>query len=454
MTDLTNTTRKALARVLIKYLDQQIARPSAKAFIFAYLYVVLPKIFNRVIVSVQQGKLKESISSIGKILYRALHPLKFPMFAANLIGGINLLEPIIYGMVKKSKILSKPQSNLFVATFISSFLAAVATFPVFQGHILSYGRYFSLDLTLLVATRALDTTLSSTLSKIMPVGVAGFGDSLLFLYSCSFIMYSWFYHPEALPPAYRNWITSAADMDTELIEVLKLVKEGTIEYGKESEAHKDILAPLCERYGQDKKRGDLVTNIPIECELVHSFKTKNCELHSLWRFARGFSFAMKIYGPINALMLLIPKKNVSMKLRIIRALRSSIRSSCFLGTFIGLYWYAVCLSRTRLLPKIFPQIPRSRWDNTIGPTAGALLCGFSSLIETPIRRKELALFVAPRAMGTFVPSTPTKLNMMVERVVFSLSMAVLVAYSKSNPKNVRGIFGKGLQQVFHIQSYI
>ena len=114
----------------------------------------------------------------------------------------------------------------------------------------------------------------------------------------------------------------------------------------------------------------------------------------------------------------------------IRAIKSSIRSASFLGAFIGFYWYAVCLARTRLLPKLFPKIPRVRFDDTICAASGAFMCGFSSFIETPQRRKELALFVAPRGLGTLVPLEPTKKNLAIESIVFSIGLAVLVAYSR------------------------
>ena len=113
----------------------------------------------------------------------------------------------------------------------------------------------------------------------------------------------------------------------------------------------------------------------------------------------GFKFAIGVYAPLNLLMLIFPLK-VKMLARLFRAIKSSIRSASFLGAFIGFYWYAVCLARTRLLPKLFPKIPRVRFDDTICAASGAFMCGFSSFIETPQRRKELALFVAPRGLGT------------------------------------------------------
>lgn len=444
-----------VAKVLLKHLDKRVAKPSLKAFFFAYLYVCLPKIFNHVILSIRQKKYHEIIPRVVKILVNALNTSKFPMFAAKLVAGINILEPLIYKVLKRSQVSSGPVELLFLSTLTSSFISSFISFPKFQNHILTYGRYYTLDLTLLVCTRALDTALSATLAKYSEgtkLGKLVDGNAILFIVSLSFIMFSWFFRPHALPPSYRKWITSAANMDQEIIDALKHLRDGTLKYGERCE-HETILDTYCERYGVDKSRGSLILNQPLECTTVHAFKTESCELHALWRFVRGFSFAIKIYGPLNGLMLLFPMKNQKMSQRLLYALKSSMRSSVFLGAFISFYWYGVCLARRRVLPKLFPNEPMTKWDDTYAPTFGAIACGFSLFIESVQRRKELALFVAPRALGTVIPLEPTLRNLRIESVVFSISLAVLVACSKSDPKNVRGIFGKGLKQVFSIDSY-
>ncbi|KAI5964849.1 uncharacterized protein KGF55_001919 [Candida pseudojiufengensis] len=447
-----STNRRTLQKhLLIKYLINGVAKPSLKAFIYAYLYLVLPKVLGQIISAIKKHKYNKIYPRVKKTMIKALHIRKFPMFSASLIAGINILEPIIYGLLKNNKKFKSPSSKLFISTLISSLISALITFPLYQNHVVQIGRYNSLDLTLLVTTRALDTAFSSSLSKIVHPNLSKYGDALLFILSCTPIMFCWFFYPERLPPAYSKWITSAANMDPDFIEVLRLVRNKDLIYGQHG-PYEDFLGPYFERYGKDPKRGNTVINQPIECEAVHAFKTKSCELHALWRFWRGFKFAATVYLPLNLLMLLFPSK-IKMSARLIRALKSSIRSSCFLGAFIGFYWYAVCLARTRILPYLFPKVPKVRWDDTICPAAGALACGFSSFVETPQRRKELALFVAPRGLGTLVSSEPSERNLRIESIVFSISLAILVAYSRSKSSSVRGIFGKGLKQIFNVNTY-
>ncbi|EGW35235.1 uncharacterized protein SPAPADRAFT_58439 [Spathaspora passalidarum NRRL Y-27907] len=385
-------------------------------------------------------------------MIKALHPRKFPMFAARLIAGINLIEPLMFTILKKTKLFShRSTTNVFVSTLFSALLSALVNFPTYQNHIIGYDRFNSLDLTLLVATRAIDTVFSSELGKIVPTWLVPYGDVVLFTVSSAFIMYSWFFHVERLPPAYHQWITSAANMDHDIYEVLRLIKSKKLVYG-EPGPYSDFLGPYFEKYGKDPKDANTTINLPISCEAVHAFKTKSCELHALWRFYRGFKFAFTVYGPLNLLLLLLPKKK-KMSQRLLRALTTSVRSSAFLGAFIGIYWYSVCLARTRLFPLLAPKVPRTRYDDTIAPAMGAIMCGLSSLVETPQRRKELALFVAPRGLGTLVSADATTENLQIESIVFSVCLAILVAYSKSKPSTVRGIFGKGLNLVFNIDYY-
>ncbi|KAG5417428.1 hypothetical protein I9W82_005062 [Candida metapsilosis] len=447
----TSIKRKNYNAMLIHALMHRVGKPSLKAFLYAYLYLVLPKVIKAIVSAVKKGKYDRMIPRIKKTMIKALHPRKFPIFAASLITGINVLEPMVYGLIRKTKALGTPSSALFVSTLISALASALVTFPLFQSHVVNLGRYNSLDLTLLVATRAMDTVFSSTLSHITPPGLSKYGDALLFIASSTLVMFAWFYHPEKLPPAYSKWITSAANMDPDFIEVLRLVKNKDLIYGQHG-PYEDFLTPYCLRYGKDPKRGNTFINQPIDCEVVHAFRSKSCEVHALWRFWRGFKFAITVYGPLNLFMLVFPSKIKTSK-RLLRAFKSSIRSSCFLGAFIGLYWYGVCLARTRVLPKLFPKIPRTRFDDTICAASGAVMCGFSSFLETAQRRKELALFVAPRALGTLIPSEPSKINLKIESFVFSISLAILVAYSRNRSSSVRGIFGKGLKQVFNVQEY-
>ena len=91
----------------------------------------------------------------------------------------------------------------------------------------------------------------------------------------------------------------------------------------------------------------------------------------------------------------------------------------------------MCLVRTRiplaLLPNVNPQI----WDSGLCTGLGCFLCGFSVLIENKRRRREMSLYVVPRAlyatMEEIVPrallygSARDALARWAERSIFALS---------------------------------
>ena len=414
-----------------QYLVRGVLKPSVRGFVYGYVYVVLPRLLKVIGKARREKQLKSQLwQRIKRVLVRACHPAKFPMFVARFVAGIRLLQPLIASVY--------PSSSPFTSTFGAALILGLVNFGSYQRHVL---RFLSLDFTLIVATRAFDTAFLQMCYLVVPAAV---GDGLLFVLACLFIMYAWFFEPQTLPPSYRNWITAAANMDSEIVRILKAFRDRKAEYGTPEPTHLQMMYDYCTRYGQAPERGDFVVTQPIECETVHAFKCKSCELHALWRFQRGFLFALKVYGPLNAVMWLIRRGLV------LRAVVSTARSLAFLGAFIGLYWYAVCLTRTRLAPQLFPNVDRRKWDVTYAPTAGAMLCGFSGFIETAARRKELALFVTPRALGTLVATDcKCRKHLMMENVCFSVLMAVLAAYLGVYPKRVRGLFGKGLARVLN-----
>src|SRR5205814_8132431 len=97
-----------------------------------------------------------------------------------------------------------------------------------------------------------------------------------------------------------------------------------------------------------------------------------------------------------------------------------------------------------------PSKSRTVWDNTTGPFIGCLLCGWSILLESPKRRGEMALYVAPRAMDTVLP-VPESASIRegtesgrkrLESIAFAVSLAVLMTASKYGGKDsVRGFIG-------------
>jgi len=158
---------------------------------------------------------------------------------------------------------------------------------------------------------------------------------------------------------------------------------------------------MCKDYSWPLDWGDPTKVIPIPCEMVHMGTGPSCHWHALVRFAKAFKFAMAMYLPLQLLLRATHPSFAALR----KACKEAVRSSTFLGAFIALFYYGVCLSRTRLGPWLFSKntITPMMWDSGLCVRAGCLLCGWSILAEVEKRRQELALFVAPRAAATIFP---------------------------------------------------
>lgn len=270
----------------------------------------------------------------------------------------------------------------------------------------------TIDLTLFAMTRAAETiigdlwsrhksltTSSATWMRFQRL-ISNFTDASVFAISSGVIMWSWIYHPNALPRAYNKWIGAAAQVDHRLIELLRRARIGEFVYGRDAE--KDpVLESMCKDFNWPLKWGNPSKTIPIPCEIVHSGLGPSCSWHAMVRFSRAFKFAFVTYLPLQLFMKL---RKPSWK-ALWRALGEALRSSVFLGGFVALFWSGVCLSRTRLGPKVLSSkvVTPMMWDQGLCIRAGCVLCGWSILIEAARRRQEVAFFVAPKAAATCLP---------------------------------------------------
>ena len=234
-------------------------------------------------------------------------------------------------------------------------------------------------------------------------------------------MWAWFYLPERLPYSYGRWIGEAAQIDKRLIEALRSCRRAEWTYGK-PKGDKEVLESMCRDYGFPEEWGDTSKTVPIPCELVHMGCGPSCEKHALWRFAKSFVFACSTYFP---LQLILQWRSRSVK-AYMKAAKAAARSSAFLGLFITLFYYSVCLARTRLGPKLFSyqQVTPMMWDSGLCVGAGCFMCGWSILVENARKRREVALFVAPRAAATLLPRRyerkVCRINHLLEHMLLSM----------------------------------
>jgi hypothetical protein len=278
--------------------------------------------------------------------------------------------------------------------------------------------------------------LESTISRLT--------DPTIFAVSCTFIMWAWFYYPSRLPQAYSQWISKAAAVDPRLIEALRRCRTQEIRYGQDT-GQASLLQAMARDYEWPLDWGDPAKSIPYPCDMVHMGCGSSCELHAVSRFLRSFKWAMATYIPLNLLLVV---RNPRLK-ALRSALQSAARSSAFLAAFITFFFYGVCLTRTRVGPHLIGHdaASRDRIDGGLCVGSGCFLCGWSILIEAPGRRKDIGLFVAPRALATLLPRRYALDKQWRETLVFAASTGVVFACTLENPRRVRGFLGKVLETV-------
>uniref|UniRef100_V5ESJ9 Transmembrane protein 135 N-terminal domain-containing protein n=1 Tax=Kalmanozyma brasiliensis (strain GHG001) TaxID=1365824 RepID=V5ESJ9_KALBG len=345
---------------------------------------------------------------------------------------------------------------------------------------------------------------ASKLLRRVALGMADQAEGLVFVVCCAQIMWSWFYHPERLPPTYVKWITNLATMDERLLVALRCIHSRGTPLRWEYQSKKmtpngvGLLGSLSEALGHPYEWGD-PTRLPntsaqaremiataraaaaasghkpthphdvpgfilngaagprgrgemggMPCELVHcGTGGASCYRNALYRWIRGFRMSMAIYFPVHLLprLLFNPKGFLASPLpNLLKVLTGAARSAAFLATYIVGNWFPICLARTALLPRLFPNVPFNFWDAGIGPAIGSVACGFSIFIEEKRKRAEMALYVAPRALFAMVESArPGWLSqgeqtaLWAERATFGAAVGTVVCAARYRPDLLRGI---------------
>ncbi|KAL2820377.1 hypothetical protein BJX63DRAFT_312093 [Aspergillus granulosus] len=465
-------------------------KPILRAYALGYLSSTTPKVLSCLRRLWENNDLtyQEKSEQLLRALAGALRLESFPTFCASLVGGSTLLpllvlrglQAVSHRLLSEPMRLSSKEVSLvqFIASFISAWFsfqilnqrpvslqavnkgaedeataeAAVSRESKLQQHIRPQFAGRTIDLTLFTFTRAIDSLAcilwawSRQKQKRNPRWalvdsfIPRLGDSAVFTTSAAVVMWAWFYVPEKLPRSYGKWIGEVAKVDERLIEALRRARRNVFVYGKDT-GQAPLLESMCKDFGWPIEWGDPAKTIPIRCEMVHMGCGPSCEKHAVSRFIRTFKFACATYIPLQIAFRFRSMKSMA-ALR--RAVSDALRSSTFLASFVSIFYYSVCLARTRLGPRIFSKetVSPQMWDSGLCVGAGCVMCGWSILVEHAKKRQEIALFVAPRAAATVLPRLYDKKYQYRERAAFAISAAVLLTCFQECPDMVRGVFGR------------
>ncbi|KAG0348109.1 hypothetical protein BG004_006084, partial [Podila humilis] len=161
-------------------------------------------------------------------------------------------------------------------TMLASFLSSAAAVLFMHRYRPSHA---TIDYSLFAVVRALDVGGHVAVkNKWGPNWLGTYGAVAVFVLSCTEIMYSWLYDPSRLPGPYAFWITKMARMDKRLLETLRGVREGTVQFGQKNPPHvANMLTGLCEDLGMDPAMGDFELRHRLSCKVVHQGIADSCE---------------------------------------------------------------------------------------------------------------------------------------------------------------------------------
>ncbi|KAF8920100.1 hypothetical protein CPB85DRAFT_1372880 [Mucidula mucida] len=296
----------------------------------------------------------------------------------------------------------------------------------------------TLDLTLLLLVRALDAVVQSFVfhrssRKKNRDTLTTQIDGLVFWACSARIMWCFFYEPTQLPHSYVRWIGALADVDPRLLKTLQLIREKKWSYVTGSANHLSLLEDFAVDLGYPSAWG----NPAVLPAYGGSIADK------AWTMLGGSGPIDFIYLPVHFIPTFLTRPKLLLRPhRILKTLLGSLRSASFLSAFIASYWYTVCLTRSLVLARLFPSISHDFWDGPYGCIlAGCIACGSSIWIENPRRRGEMAMYVIPRALRTLLPESfiRSRSILVLERLVFTLSLSSLVTAMIHRPDSLRGL---------------
>ncbi|KAH9470263.1 hypothetical protein MJO29_004467 [Puccinia striiformis f. sp. tritici] len=327
----------------------------------------------------------------------------------------------------------------------------------------------TLDFTLFFTVRALDTLCRSLFAHFSPVWLdflRGCSDTILFQLCCWRIMWCWFYTPWRLPMSYVKWITTLAEMDPRLLQLIRLAKDHKFVYGSPAQSDQilDLGRSIATHMGRPPADGDPQFIDKLSCGIVHGTlgNSESCTVNVLRRLFRAWKTSLGIYLPVFTVPVLLFQRKKMIEAPVgtlVRILLNSSRSAGFLSSFVGLTWAGVCMGRStgmqRLLNGIqgwkgLEQVTATDLDGKVAPQLGSMLAGLSILVENKKRRGEMALYVATRALCATVDEILPRwlrrriianrwVSIWVERICFSVSFGIITCAIVHHPDYVRGI---------------
>ncbi|KAH9616702.1 hypothetical protein KSS87_003865 [Heliosperma pusillum] len=207
------------------------------------------------------------------------------------------------------------------------------------------------------------------------------GDSLLFALACAQVMYAFIMRPESLPKSYQDFIQKTGPVAQPVYKAVRNCCRGS------PVNVASLSAYLSSKGVQNLGSLEEFPSI-IPCSIIHP-TTQSCLTHNLNAASATFRKTFPLYFSLTFVpfVVLHLQKFMDTPARTCwLAFKGAVRSTTFLSAFVGIFQAVICLHR-----KV------SSKDHKLVYWVSGGLAALSVLLEKKTRRKELALYVLPRA---------------------------------------------------------
>ncbi|KAL2902072.1 hypothetical protein RDABS01_027154, partial [Bienertia sinuspersici] len=207
------------------------------------------------------------------------------------------------------------------------------------------------------------------------------GDSLLFALSSAQVMYSFIMRPESLPKSYQEFIQKTGPVAAPVYKAVKECCRGSAV---------DLASLSAYLSSRGVKNSVSLEQFPsiIPCSIIHP-NTQSCLAHDMNAAWSTFRKTFPLYFSLTFVpyvVLHLQKFMNTPAQTCWHAVKDAVRSTTFLSAFVGIFQGVICLHR-----KVASQ------DHKLVYWVSGGLAALSVFLEKKSKRRELALYVLPRA---------------------------------------------------------
>lgn len=263
------------------------------------------------------------------------------------------------------------------------------------------------------------------------------GDVLLFALSSAQVMYAYVMRPETLDPGFWNFIVRAGPIDKETLGAVRAQCNGSpVDLSNLSQY------ALSGKDPKEWKTGSTMKCIP--CAIMHrDTGCVSCASHSVFASAATFRKCFPFYLSIHLVPFVV--LNTSKALRnpvktVTTSVASTVRSTTFISMFVGSYMASICGLR----------FLRGNKEHRSAYYLAGIVAGSMLMIEKKSRRGELALYLLPRAVDSFVATLAVKRIVPTvphaDLLLFALVTGGLMHVFENEPETLAGFLRSGIQR--------